>query len=172
MTNSNDNNMTVLFFIGLGMALIIAAVGVMLWVQNLLPGGGSGGLSFNSGRRIRLTPTPAVVETTSATGTNLDAVIAIINKSGCPACHTIPNIPGAVGQIGPNLSNIGVDGATRRPGYTAEEYIRESIQNPSAFTAPNCPTGPCPAGVMPQITLSNDELETLVKYLSNLGVSN
>ena len=155
MTNSNDNNMTVLFFIGLGMALIIAAVGVMLWVQNLLPGGGSGGLSFNSGR-----------------GTNLDAVIAIINKSGCPACHTIPNIPGAVGQIGPNLSNIGVDGATRRPGYTAEEYIRESIQNPSAFTAPNCPTGPCPAGVMPQITLSNDELETLVKYLSNLGVSN
>lgn len=99
-------------------------------------------------------------------------MVATFNKGGCAGCHTIPGIPGANGRVGPNLSNLGVEAAGRRPGFTAEEYIRESILDPNAFIASNCPTGDCPAGVMLQNfaqTLSPDELEKIVSYLSVLG---
>ena len=101
-----------------------------------------------------------------------DKVVAATNKGGCGACHKIPGVPGAVGQVGPDLSNIGVVGAERRPGYTAEEYIRESILDPIAFIAPECPFGPCTPGVMPQNFdqfLSPDEVDAIVEFLSTLG---
>jgi hypothetical protein len=144
------------------------------------------------GRRVRLTPTPTAdpAVATAATATaeagltaevadesgqttpaELDEVIAVVNKGGCVACHSIPNIPGAVGQVGPDLSHIGVDGATRIEGYTAEAYIRESLLEPGAFTVPECPTGSCVTGVMPTLSQLNEaEIEVLVGYLSTLGV--
>lgn len=99
-----------------------------------------------------------------------DAVVTAIQKGGCVACHTIPGVPGAVGIVGPNLSNIGTDGATRVEGQTAEQYIHESLVNPLAFTAPECPFGPCVAGTMPMITatLNEDEINTIVQYLVTL----
>lgn len=99
---------------------------------------------------------------------DLQPVIDAINKGGCTACHTIPDIPNAVGQVGPDLSNVASNAATRREGYTAEEYIRESIREPNAFIAPDCPTGPCIAGTMPQVQLTDEEFEAIVGYLSTL----
>lgn len=100
-----------------------------------------------------------------------DAVVAAITKAGCAGCHVIPGVPAAVGVIGPNLSNIGVEGATRKADYTAEEYILESIRTPNEFLAPKCPTGPCIANLMPQNltqTLTAAEIETIVNYLVTL----
>lgn len=100
-----------------------------------------------------------------------DAVVAAINKAGCAGCHTIPGVPAAVGVIGPNLSNIGLDGATRKADYTAAEYILESLRTPNEFLAPKCPTGPCIANIMPQNltqTLTAEEIETIVNYLVTL----
>ena len=34
-------------------------------------------------------------------------VVDAFNKGGCAGCHVVPGIPGANGQIGPDLSNIG-----------------------------------------------------------------
>lgn len=168
---SNENN-TFIFFAAVGTLLVVAVIGVMLWVQNMVPGQGTtntGTFNFHSGRRIKLTAAgPA--SAAEATPVDLEQVIAAINKGGCTACHTIPNIPNAVGQVGPNLSNIGVEAATRREGYTAQEYIRESLEEPNAFTAPECPLGPCVAGTMPQLTLNDSEIDLLVNYLSTLGV--
>ncbi len=99
-------------------------------------------------------------------------VVATFGRATCAACHTISGIPGAVGQVGPDLSNIGVDGATRIDGYSSEEYITESILDPNAFIAPACPSGDCPANVMLQSfadTLSEDDLSNIVGYLSMLG---
>lgn len=99
-------------------------------------------------------------------------VVAAFNKGGCGNCHTIAGVPGANGQVGPNLSNIGAEAASRRDGYTAEEYIRESILDPNTFIAPQCPAGDCPSGVMLQTfaeTLSSADLDTIVGYLSALG---
>jgi hypothetical protein len=143
-----------------------------------------------------VTTTPAVTTTTAPTTTNavtateattatsdtaavaavpeLAAVEPIVIKAACIGCHVIPGIPAAVGQVGPDLSNIGVDGATRIPGYTAEQYIRESLLNPNAFIAPECPAGPCLPNLMVQNlgdTLTAEEIDTLVAYLASLGTT-
>ncbi|MBI4787300.1 MAG: c-type cytochrome [Chloroflexi bacterium] len=107
--------------------------------------------------------------------TNADpAVAAIFTKAGCIGCHTIPGIPNAVGLVGPNLSKIGAEGATRKSGMSAPDYIRESILNPGAFIAPSCPPsgGACPQGVMPPNMgerLSAKEIEQMVDYLASLA---
>jgi hypothetical protein len=83
----------------------------------------------------------------------------------------IPGVPGAVGVVGPNLSNIGNEAATRIPGYSAEQYIHESLVNPNAFTAPKCPFGACIAGSMPaniESLVGADGVDTIVQYLLQL----
>jgi len=117
------------------------------------------------------TPTP---DTEAATAGASADVLAVIGKAGCAACHTIPGVAGAVGQLGPNLANIGVDGATRKPDLTAAAYISESIIAPNAFIVPECPTGPCLANLMPQTfsqTLTGQEITTIVDYLTTLKSS-
>ena len=56
---------------------------------------------------------------------------AVYNTSGSGGCHAIEGI--SVGAVGPALSQITTVAATRVDGVTAEEYIRESIINPSAY---------------------------------------
>lgn len=52
-------------------------------------------------------------------------------ESGCTGCHAMEGLSTAA--IGPNLSQIATVAATRNPDQSAEEYIRESILNPSSF---------------------------------------
>ncbi len=92
--------------------------------------------------------------------------LAVFNAQGCAACHAIQGI--SSGQVGPDLTQIGTLAATRVDGMSAEDYIRESILNPDAFIAPECPNGECPAGVMPPNfgdKLSPEELDDLVAFL-------
>ena len=99
-------------------------------------------------------------------------VVAAFNKGGCSACHTIPGIPGANGNVGPDLTEIGAGAATRVEGVAADEYLRQSILDPNAVIAPECPNGSCPANVMLQTfaqTLSEDDLNSIVSYLTVLG---
>jgi plastocyanin len=79
-------------------------------------------------------------------------------KGGCAACHVIPGVPNAVGVLGPDLTDIGISAGERVQSAeyagiatTAEEYIRESIESPSAFVSPECPNGPCQDGLMPSV---------------------
>lgn len=87
---------------------------------------------------------------------------------GCNGCHALSSV-GATGAVGPALDGIGQRAAERiaDPAYTgsattAEEYIRESILNPSAFLVPDY------QDVMPKNfgeLLSEEELNTLVQFL-------
>jgi mono/diheme cytochrome c family protein len=89
---------------------------------------------------------------------------------GCGGCHTIEGLEGAAGQVGPALTNVATNAATRVEGQSAEEYIRTSIGNPSAYIVPECPTGAC-ANVMPQNygeQLTTQELDDIVTYLLTL----
>ena len=98
--------------------------------------------------------------------------MAAITKGTCIACHTIPGVPGAVGMVGPDLTNIGAEAGTRIPGTSAQEYIHQSIVDPNAFIAPKCPYGlNCNAGTMlPNLadTLSEGEIKLIVDYLATL----
>lgn len=96
-------------------------------------------------------------------------VVAVINRGGCGNCHVIPGVPGADGEVGPDLTRLGTVAGTRKPKTTGKEYIRESILDPDAFVAP----GGYEKGVMPRKfgkTLSEDDLGKLVDYLASLGV--
>jgi len=102
-----------------------------------------------------------------------EEVTPVFVKAGCIGCHVVPGIPGAVGAVGPNLSEIGVVGATRIDGYTVEEYLYESLLNPNAYIAPECPTGPCLPGLMIQNLgdiLTAEEIDMVVAYLATMGV--
>ena len=52
----------------------------------------------------------------------------------CGICHTVADA-GTTGTIGPELSAIGSIAGTRT-NLSAEEYIRQSIEEPTAFIAP------------------------------------
>lgn len=89
---------------------------------------------------------------------------------GCGGCHTVAGLDGAVGQVGPELTHIATNAATRVEGQTAEEYVRSSIMNPVAHVVQDCPLGPC-AAVMPQNysdQLATQELDDIVTYLLTL----
>ncbi len=97
---------------------------------------------------------------------------AAFAKGGCAVCHTIPGIPNAVGQVGPNLSAIGAEAGGRVSGLDAQAYIQQSILEPNAVIAPVCPLGDCPTDVMPPNLgekLAESELTAIVDYLLTLS---
>lgn len=52
----------------------------------------------------------------------------------CSTCHIITGVPGTVGILGPDLTHIGSEAATRRSGMSAAEYLEESITDPETFS--------------------------------------
>ncbi len=101
-------------------------------------------------------------------------VSSVFNSAGCVACHSIKGVGGGSANIGPHLFRVGAIAVDRRPGSSVVAYIEESIMDPGAFTVPNCPTGPCPEGLMPQTyaeTLSESDISTIVNYLAALGTA-
>ena len=85
---------------------------------------------------------------------------------GCGACHTIEELKDkeATGTIGPPLDGIATRGVTRPTGYTAEEYMRESIEDPGAFLVEGC------ANLMLPLrgTMTDEEFEALIAFLLTL----
>lgn len=93
---------------------------------------------------------------------------AVYENAGCIGCH---GEPGGAGIVGPSLGGIASRAGDTVPGLSAEEYILQSIVQPNAYLVPECPTGACVAGLMPQNysdQLSEQELDGLVQYLLKL----
>jgi len=109
--------------------------------------------------------------------TGSESIEDMINTLGCPLCHTIPGIPGAVGELGPKLhEKINAPKRIKDPNYkgkakSGREYVKESILNPSAYVVFNEEAGePFPDGVMPAdfgSKLSVTALDKLVDFISN-----
>lgn len=103
----------------------------------------------------------------------LARVIAVMNRGGCSGCHVIPGIPGADGEVGPDLSLLGKVAGIRRKNTSAKDYIKQAIIDPDAFIAPDGTDNQYPAGVMLQSfgqSLNKNDLQLLVDYLADLGV--
>jgi cytochrome c1 len=85
----------------------------------------------------------------------------LIQQKGCPACHTIPGIPGANGTIGPNLGGVAsrptiAGGVVQNNG---PDDIKRWIMNPPALK---------PGTIMPNLGLTDQEATNIVAYLETL----
>ena len=101
----------------------------------------------------------------------IDLAIEAMTRTGCNSCHVTTGLPQVDGQmLGPDQTNLGAIAGTRREGYTAEEYLREAIVEPSAFIVEECPLGPC-LQVMPENygeLLTEEEIDAVVAYLLSM----
>ena len=92
-----------------------------------------------------------------------------IGTAACASCHAIEGV--AQGVLGPPLDGIGKAAANRISGYSAEEYIRESIVEPDAYTAGTADglsqdyQQGLMTATMAGIQLTDDDVEALVEFL-------
>ena len=108
--------------------------------------------------------------------TGTEDIQAMINTLGCPLCHTIPGVEGAMGALGPVLhEKTNAPNRIKDPNYkgkatNTKEYVRESILNPSAYLVFNEEAGEAfPDGLMPTTfgqMLSVEALDKLVDFIS------
>jgi len=108
--------------------------------------------------------------------TGNEDIQAMINTLGCPLCHTIPGIEGAMGELGPVLhEKTNAPNRIKDPNYkgkatNTKEYVRESILNPGAYVVFNEAEGESfPDGLMPTTfgeMLSVSALEKVVDFIS------
>ncbi|MCH7663001.1 MAG: c-type cytochrome [Chloroflexi bacterium] len=83
----------------------------------------------------------------------------------CATCHTITGLTDRI--IGPVLDGIGTRADTTIDGYTAEEYIRESILKPDAFIVEGFNAEIMSAYDFGDI-LTADEINDLIEFLLSL----
>ena len=92
--------------------------------------------------------------------------------AACASCHTIQGV--AQGVLGPPLDGIASVAANRISGYSAEEYIRESIVEPDAYTAGTADglsqdyQEGLMSATMAGIHLTDEDVDALVEYLLQL----
>ena len=99
-----------------------------------------------------------------ATGDVSAGLELYVGTGGCAACHTIEGVQGAVGVIGPDHTHIGSEAANRIPGYSAEQYLRESILEPDAFIEEGYTPG-LMAPLVAAANLSDADVDALVAFL-------
>ena len=128
----------------------------------------------NTGGAIAEAPAEDEDRPVFVTGT--EDIQAMINTLGCPLCHTIPGVEGAMGELGPKLhEKVNAPNRIKDPNYkgkatNTKEYVRESILNPGAYVVFNEEAGESfPDGLMPTTfgeMLSVSALDKLVDFIS------
>ncbi len=111
------------------------------------------------------TPPPLGLEPTFAVGPTFvltpapDPGRLVFFTKGCSGCHTIEGTSTAT--IGPDLTHIATVAVTRKAPLSAEEYIRESIEEPGVFVVEGYEP------LMPELSsgIAEGELEDLVAFL-------
>lgn len=88
----------------------------------------------------------------------------LFEPKGCNTCHVLATIPGATGTTGPSLNGIGVTAAARKPGMSAEAYLRESLKDPGAFVVQGYPA-PAAGGMVLPVPVNDQEIADLVAFL-------
>ena len=79
--------------------------------------------------------------------------------NGCNGCHTFKPA-NSTGTVGPDLDNL--PEAAQKAGQPLEDFIRQSIVNPSAYIAPGYPNAmPGTFAALPQ-----KQIDALVSYLA------
>jgi cytochrome c2 len=100
---------------------------------------------------------------TVATG-DVKAGMQVFKTKTCTTCHAVSSVEGANGAIGPKLDGLGKTAATRVAGKDAIAYIKESIENPTAFVVNGYPAAMPPL----KASMNDKEFDDLVAFLASL----
>src|SRR5207302_6642918 len=93
--------------------------------------------------------------------------VKVILQRGCGGCHTIPNIPGASGTIGPNLGPSGdLLPVSQRKMIAGGAVPNNSPEDLAKWIAD--PPSLKPGTAMPKLGLSPDEAAAAAAYLYSL----
>lgn len=94
---------------------------------------------------------------------NADAAESAFAVLPCASCHSLT--PDVV-VVGPSLAGMGMRAASRRPGYSPELYMYESIITPGAYVVNGFSDGLMPKNF--KDILTPQQIADLVAYLSSL----
>jgi len=93
--------------------------------------------------------------------------VRVILQRGCGSCHTIPNIPGASGTIGPNLGpNNGIPQLSQRKSIAGGAVQNNSVEDLAGWIED--PPSKKPGTAMPKLGLSHDEAVAAATYLYSI----
>ncbi|HKY52514.1 MAG TPA: c-type cytochrome [Candidatus Limnocylindria bacterium] len=82
---------------------------------------------------------------------------------GCIGCHTHSAFPNARMRVGPDLTSLASRAAERVPGLSADDYVRQSLREPSAYLAAGY------TAEMPDLSLTEEQIESLTAFLLSPG---
>jgi mono/diheme cytochrome c family protein len=88
----------------------------------------------------------------------------IFTAAGCAGCHTFGPAK-STGTIGPSLDELKTEAGKMEPGKSADQYIRESLEDPGAFIVKGYPNA------MPAFKgrLSDAQIKALIDFLLQKG---
>ncbi len=93
----------------------------------------------------------------------VDAIV----RYNCGSCHTIPPIPGAAGQIGPNLTpNSGLPPVSQRKMIAGGVVPNSSVDDLAGWIMD--PPAHKPGTAMPKLGLTADEAKAAAEYLYSI----
>jgi cytochrome c5 len=130
-----------------GVALVAAVGGGFAWRGTPAPAPGPGDTA-GGGTAAATTTWPADVVAEGAW---------LFQVKGCATCHTTQ------ARTFPDLSDASEWAGERVAGMSAEEYLAESILDPSAAVSPQLAPGTGLA--MPRLNVTDEEVDALVAYL-------
>ena len=84
-------------------------------------------------------------------------------NTGCRICHSLD---AGVVLVGPSFGGIATRAATRVPGLSAEEYLRQSILEPNAYVVDGFPEGQMLQNFGELLT--EEDIDNLVAFLLTL----
>jgi cytochrome c2 len=82
-----------------------------------------------------------------------------IQKYGCAACHVIPGIPGANGQVGPSLEGIGGRVYLAGQLQNTPDNLRKWVEDPQGIR---------PGTAMPDMGVTDEDARDITAYLYTL----
>jgi nitric oxide reductase subunit C len=88
---------------------------------------------------------------------------AVFTSAGCVACHSLDP---EVKIVGPSQAGVATRAATRKPGYSAELYIYESVTKPGAYVLEGFQDGIMPPDFKTKLT--PQQLADVISFLLTL----
>ncbi len=104
---------------------------------------------------------PSARDAVAAPSTAVERGRTLFYAKGCAGCHKKAGEQNSF-SVGPDLTGLVDRAGLRKPGMSADAYVRESIKTPSAFVVPGF--GNATFG-MPDLGLSDGEIDDVAAFL-------